>query len=284
MTSKGMKYINNGIIQKMIHPEDELPEGFVFGKLPISEKTRKILSESHKGIKPSEESIKKMKQTFLERYGVSSPSQLAGVSKKISDKLSSKEVQDKMKKTNLERYGVESVLANKEINAKMRATNLSRHGDANYNNKEKEYETRKRNNTLGLFETAPEKELFSLLKEAYGDDNVYRQYRTKEYPFKADFYIKSLNTYIEYNGYFTHKDHIFNNFDDEDILEKERLEQLKLNGDRWASNILYTWTNLDVRKNSYRDKINLIMFYPDKQDDIVSSFKKLKAELDSYQK
>lgn len=54
MTNKGMKYITNGIIQKMIHQNEELPDGFWFGKKPITDETRLILSESHKGKKLSE--------------------------------------------------------------------------------------------------------------------------------------------------------------------------------------------------------------------------------------
>ena len=280
--NKGAKYINNGTIQKVIHDSDELPNGFIFGKLPISEETKKILSDSHKGIKLSKEAIQKGKETFKKRYGVNSPSQLEGVSKKISYKLSSKEVRDKTKQTLLEKYGVESPLQYEEFKQKKINTSLQRYGVEYYSNKDKEYETKKLNGTLGLYETTPEKEIYKLLVSEYGKSNVFKQYRTNEYPFKADFYIKSLDCYIEYNGFFTHKDHLFDGGNLEDIKELDRLSMLKLNGNEWASNIIYTWTDLDVRKSKYKDKINLILFYPDKQDDIVLSFKKLKAELDSY--
>ena len=278
MANKGMKYITNGISQRMIHVDEEVPEGFHYGKLPASEETRAILSKAHKGKKLSKSSIDKMKDTFKKKYGVSSPSQLPGVSKKISYKLSSKEVQDKMKSTNLERYGSVGVLGNQEIKNKMRQTILDRYGDENYNNKDKEYETRKINGTLGLFETAPEKELYKLFVNEYGADDVIKQYRSKEYPFKCDFYIKSLDVYIEYNGFWTHNTHPFDCTNLNDVCTAENWER------KGYHNAVYTWTDLDVRKRKYMNKVNLIIFYPDRQDDIVCSFMKIKAELDSYKK
>ena len=269
-----MRFINNGTTQKMIKPTEKLPDGFKYGMLPMSIEQRMHISESHKGKKLSPESVLKRQKTFKERYGVSSASQLPGVNKKISEKLSSKEVQDKMKATCLAKYGVKSVLANKKINAKMRQTNLERHGSTGYNNKDKEYETRKKNNTLGLFETVPEKELYNLLCEEYGSGNVKKQYRSSEYPFKADLYLTKLNCYIEYNGFWTHGGKPY------DPNDKECQEKLKLWQERNYKNAIYTWTDLDVRKRQYINKINLIIYYPNKHDDIVYSFKKLKAELD----
>ena len=279
-SNKGMKYITNGVIQTMIKPGDEMPEGFHFGKLPVSEKTRKILSESHKGIKPTKESIEKMKKTFVERYGVTSPSLFPGVGEKISEKLSSEEVQEKMKKTCLEKYGVEHCLQSDVYKEKMRETMYEKYGDRNYNNKEKEYETRKKNGTLGLFETRPEKELYTLLVQEFGEEDVYKQYRTSEYPFKADFYIKSLDCYIEYHGYWMHNNHPFDSTNENDL---KIVEEWKAKGYDVA---VSTWTDLDIRKASYKNKVNLIIYYPDvdKQEDIVYSFMKIKAELDQYKK
>lgn len=283
MTNKGMKYINNGIIQKMIKSDEEMPEGFQYGKLPITDETRKILSESHKGKKLSKESIEKRQKTFKEKYGVNSCSQLEGVGEKISQKLSSKEVQEKMKNTCYERYGVNNVLQNEYFKNKMRNTNLIRHGDKNYNNKKKEYLTREKNKTLGLFETNEEKLLYDYLIDKYSINNVIKQYYSDEYPFKADFYIKSLNCYIEYNGYWTHGSHPFNAKNQEDIDKLKEWEE-KAKTIKFYQNAIYTWTDLDVRKRSYIDKINLIILYPEKHNDIVYSFKKLEAELDSYKK
>ena len=45
----------------------------------------------------------------------------------------------------------------------------------------------------------PEEKGYKLLYNKFGFCNVKRQYRTKLYPFACDFYIKSLDTYIEFN-------------------------------------------------------------------------------------
>ena len=205
---------------------------------------------------------------------MSSCSQLEGVSKKISDKLSSKEVQDRMKSTCMERYGVSSVLQHPHFKEKMRSTNKERHGNPNYNNKEKEYLSRKANGTLGLFETEPEHQMADMLRECYGEDNVVTQFRSNDYPFKCDFYIKSLDCYIEYHGFWTHGGHPYDPNSEEDSATVELWRS------RGYENAIYTWTDLDVRKRSYKDKVNLIILYPDRHNDIVYSFEKLKAELD----
>ena len=44
-------WINNGIKQRRIHFDEEIPEGFVRGRIKLSEETRKKMSESQKGTK-----------------------------------------------------------------------------------------------------------------------------------------------------------------------------------------------------------------------------------------
>lgn len=181
-----------------------------------------------------------------------------------------------MKKTNLEKYGVESVLQKDSIIQKKNKTMLNRYGDEHFNNKSKEYETKRKNGTFNT--SIPEQKLFELLKQEFGDQDVINHYNDDRYPFECDFYIKSKDIFIEYHGTWTHGGHPFNCNDEND----------KLILNKWISknyqNAIYTWTDLDVRKKSYQNKINLIIFYPDEHDDIVSSFMKIKAELDSYRK
>jgi hypothetical protein len=57
----------------------------------------------------------KIKNGFIEKYGVDNPSKL-------------KEIKDKQKKTNLEKYGVEFIVHNKESKEKMEQTNLEKYG------------------------------------------------------------------------------------------------------------------------------------------------------------
>lgn len=76
-------------------------------------------------------------------------------------------------------------------------------GSCSSKNKEtnqKKYDTMKVNGTCGTSE--PEEKTAILLSEKFPDTK--RQFRSKEYPFNCDFYIPSLNLYIEFNGHWTH--------------------------------------------------------------------------------
>jgi hypothetical protein len=80
------------------------------------------------------------KNTFIERYGVTSPSQLQIVKEKIREHRQSgayNNVVSKMKRTKLEKYGDENY-----SNAILgRKTKLEKYGDENYNNRDKARKT-----------------------------------------------------------------------------------------------------------------------------------------------
>lgn len=122
--------------------------------------------------------------------------------------------------------------------------------------KEKEYLTRKKNNSFT--KSSKEEKFYNDLIKSYGEDNVIRQYFDKErYPFRCDFYIKSEDKFIELNGFFTHGPHPFNPEDINDQLLLANLKEDADNGDKWAKNIIYVWTDLDVRKLKTAKENNL---------------------------
>ena len=111
-------------------------------------------------------SNKKMKQVFLEKYGVENPFQIPDVIEKIQYKnsLNKDKIYTKVKQTNIEKYGVENVFQSedikeiikqtniekygsehimqvKEFQDKSKKTKLERYGDENYNNREQYKET-----------------------------------------------------------------------------------------------------------------------------------------------
>ena len=60
-----------------------------------------------------------------------------------------------------------------------------------------------------------EDECYELLIKKY--DNVIRQYRDENrYPFNCDFYIPNEDLFIEFNGYWTHGSHPYNNLSIDD--------------------------------------------------------------------
>ena len=84
-------------------------------------------------------------KTFRANHNGMTASQLPGVGEKISQRRGSKEVIQQAEKTCLERYNVRYVSQRPEFSSQIRATKLERYGDETYNNKEKEYETRRKN-------------------------------------------------------------------------------------------------------------------------------------------
>ena len=67
----------------------------------------------------------------------------------------------------------------------------------------KAYETAKRNGSYKKSKQADK--IFKMLKEVF--PLTERQYSSELYPFHCDFYIPEINTYIEYQGYWTHGKH-----------------------------------------------------------------------------
>lgn len=156
----------------------------------------------------------------------------------------------KYEDTCLREYGVKSAWQKRESRVKSIATFKSFSSQ------------QKRNNTLRInksySKSKPEDLSFSLIKEKYPD--VERQYRSDKYPFNCDFYIPSIDTYIEYNGFWTHGGHPFNQ-DDKDDLRK--IETWKFKSSRFYDNAIYVWTDLDIRKRKIarENDLNYIEFW-----------------------
>ena len=63
--------------------------------------------------------------------------------------------------------------------------------------------TKIRNNSFR--KSKPEDECYIMLYKKFGYDDIKRQYgEDMRYPFQCDFYVKSLDLFIEYNGHWTH--------------------------------------------------------------------------------
>lgn len=63
--------------------------------------------------------------------------------------------------------------------------------------KAKEYATKLKNGTFNS--SKPEDEFYEALAAKFGADDILRQYRDARYPFRCDFYVKSIDTFIELN-------------------------------------------------------------------------------------
>ena len=84
----------------------------------------------------------------------------------------------------------------------------------NKQRKAKEYATKKKNNSFST--SKPEDRVYAFLCKRFNVDDVIRQFKSEKYPFNCDFYIKSLDFYIECNFSWTHGGHFFDESSKED--------------------------------------------------------------------
>lgn len=188
----------------------------------------------------------KIRQTCLKRYGVEC-------------NLKSEIVKNKIKETFQEKYGVNNPLALKENRDKGKEKLIEKYGVNNPYQipsvinkiKEKSYITKKRNHTFNT--SKPEEELYLYIKEKFLE--VKRQYKDKErYPFCCDFYIPSLDYFIELQGHWTHNDHPYDKYNIED---QEILKEWKSKHTKFYDNAIKCWSISDVKKRETAKKNNL---------------------------
>lgn len=218
------------------------------------------------------EKIEKTHKACLEKYGVDSVFKVQKFRNQSLDtcikKYASNEddinsivnigqlkyIKDKIKNTCLEKYGVENPMQTqyyKNLISSILSSNEIQ---------EKIYNTKLLNNSFNI--SYQEDVCFDLLKGKYSD--CIRQYKSELYPFNCDFYIPSLDLYIEYNGSHYHHYHPFDINDDNDINELNRLKEKAENSNAHKNgkksqydNIIYTWTILDLKKRNIAQQNNL---------------------------
>ena len=191
----------------------------------------------------------KFKNTCREKYGCNAPAQ-------------NKEIREKQVKTSFERYGgyFNKEQVSKTVQEKygvewFTQTDIIKEKNNTIEAREKQYNTKKKNRSFNS--SKKEKECFNLISKIYPD--VITQYRSEKYPFNCDFYIPSIDTYIEYNGSWTHGGHPFNETDNNDI-NVLHLWTEKAKTSNFYKNAIHTWTIRDVNKRNCA-KANNLNFY-----------------------
>ena len=215
--------------------------------------------------KENSEIYQKISQTCINKFGVDSPLKNKEVREKIKqtniqkygvDNLFKNDIiKEKIKQTNIQKYGVDNPLKNKEIREKIKQTNIQKYGVDNPL-KNKEIWKKSQDNRQISSKSKLENNFLNYLKLKYEPDDIITQYKSKEYPYYCDFYIKSINLYIEIQGHWTHNDHPFdiNNLNDQLIMNKWRTKSLS---DKYYKNALNTWTIKDVEKRNTAIQNNL---------------------------
>ena len=164
----------------------------------------------------------KQKETCLERYGVEHYSKTSSF-------------KESFKETCLERYGTENAMMSDIIKEKSKQTFIEKYGVEYYSQSKefqnglksmmlKSHETKKKNNSYT--KSKKEDEIYYFLIEQFGYSDIIRQYRDERYYnkitknlFACDFYIKSLDLFLEYDGIWTHKPQYLPEIEKEKMLQ-----------------------------------------------------------------
>ena len=215
--------------------------------------------------KENSEIYQKISQTCINKFGVDSPLKNKEVREKIKqtniqkygvdNPLKNKEIREKIKQTNIQKYGVDNLFKSNIIKEKIKQTNIQKYGVDNPL-KNKEIWKKSQDNRQISSKSKLENNFLNYLKLKYESDDIITQYKSKEYPYYCDFYIKSINLYIEIQGHWTHNDHPFdiNNLNDQLIMDIWRTKSLS---DKYYKNALNTWTIKDVEKRNTAIQNNL---------------------------
>lgn len=203
----------------------------------------------------------KIKQTCLEKYGVEYAAQC-------------KEIREKQAKTNLEKYGTENVFGSdyfkkgyyilKSQNSNKNLFNTN-HFKQIVKIKQKEIQekrdnTKRKNHTFNT--SKPEDNCYNILINKYSVDDIERQYKSDLYPYQCDFYIKSIDTYIECNFHWTHCRHKFDCNNKDDVNKLEQMKE-KAKTSKFYKNAIKIWTERDVNKFecAKKNNLNYLVFY-----------------------
>lgn len=129
----------------------------------------------------------------------------------------------------------------------------------------KQYVTKKQNNSFNS--SKPENRYYEYLIAKYSQEDIISQYSVDpRYPFVCDFYIKSIDTFIELNLHWSHGGHLFNKDNIQDI-NKLAIWQEKATTSDFYKNAIETWTVRDPQKMEYAkaNNLNYICFYSEEE-------------------
>lgn len=176
----------------------------------------------------------------------------------------SEDIKQNIIKTTTEIYGVDNVMKNKDV----RKDFVSPFSDPKIRHKAMSSKISNVRELIllvkktGDFSKAPIKSSFELtvfkkLVEKYGFDDVFYEYGfhpyDERYPYNCDFYVKSLDLFIELNLYPSHGGGWYMDTHD----DKLRLEHLKSSPKKMSKETIVTWAKRDIEKRKLAKKNNL---------------------------
>lgn len=184
--------------------------------------------------------------TVQNRYGVDNVMQDAGVKNKLAV-------------SNMIKYGSVSPFGNVSVQIKSMDMKLKNIQDAMRVFKQTDIVDRH------LFRQSPQEfYVASMLFARFGKSDVFYQYgihpSDRRYPYNCDFYIRSLDLFIELNGHYSHGGHWFDPSNHDDQL---RVSHLIGSGSKRAENAVKVWTVVDPEKRlcAKRSGIRYLVFW-----------------------
>ena len=192
------------------------------------------------------------KQTFIKNFGYENNFCNKDILNKAIKNSITKEARNKRHITNNIKYGCDEYLST----TKGKILSEEHKKKISIAVSSEEFQN-KRNNTLNKnhsWNISKYEELtYNELLKYTNSNDIIRQYKSKLYPFNCDFYIPSLNLYIECNYHWTHGRHKYSG-DENDI---KQVENWKSKNSKFYNNAIYTWTVRDVNKRNIAKQNNL---------------------------
>ena len=205
----------------------------------------------------------------------------------------------KIEKTSLERYGATNAMLNDCVVNKLKLTNIKRYGKPYYTSTG-EFKLKSKNSLMikygvdhiskSSFYIENKKQIVDKIQKSlkirstytkskvedifyhklvsiYGETDVERQYKSINYPYACDFYVKSKDLYIEFNGHWTHGDCFYN--ENSDYTDKF-LRRINSHSGAYYEKAKYVFTKLDVEKVSVAKSngLNYLVFWDNNLNDV----------------
>ena len=292
------------IIYRIVHNIQKIPKCKICGKPLKFKRTYGYGSYcSQKCVQNDKEIKQKKEQTSLKHFGTKTPLLSQEIKEKsfktniikygVKTPSSSLIIKEKVKQTNIKNLGVPYTSQNKNCIEKMRQTCIEKYGvEHNFQIKEvqehrkqywlnkygvdnpmkvlylrqKNYNTKKQNKTFNTSKI--ENNFYEYLKTKFNEQDIYRQYNSDKYPFNCDFYIKTLNLYIEIQAYWCHMNHPFDKNNLNDINKLKELQEKHYN------KAIEIWTIRDVKKRmiAKENNLNYLEIFTNKLDEAIKIF------------
>lgn len=248
----------------------------------------------------SPELIQKVHEAMKEKYGVDNIrkseqfKEIARQTKAVRYGDPNYTNRQQREQTMLERYGVKTTLESKELTEKGKRTKEQKYGDAEYCGREKAIKTMvERHGVLNpwqmpelraridydkinqikrergtLNSSRQEQRFLEILKDLYPGEDIQTQYCDSRYVnpesgrrYVVDFYISSLDLFIDLNGHYSHGTEPFTGTKEQQTLLEIYRERGKVK--KAYSTIAEVWGHRDVikRQEAFRAGINRLEIF-----------------------